>query len=47
MPQVFAKLRDLAPYAVIVLVPGGSLLALMFWFLHRAKAVPVLADLLN
>jgi hypothetical protein len=47
MPQLVAKLKDLAPYAVIVLLPGGSLLALMFWLLRRAKAVPVLADLLN
>ena len=47
MPQLVAKLKDLAPYAVIVLLIGASLLALMFWFLRAAKAVPVLADLLN
>jgi len=31
-----AKLRDFAPYAVIVL-PGGSLLALLWWVYRRQK----------
>jgi hypothetical protein len=44
---LFAKLKELAPYAVIVLLPGGSLVALMFWLLRRDRIVPVLADLLN
>jgi hypothetical protein len=47
MSGLVAKLRDLAPYAVIVMLPGGSLLALMFWFFRREKTVRVLADLLN
>jgi hypothetical protein len=35
---VFAKLRDLAPYAVIELVlPGGSLMALLLWLYRRQK----------
>jgi hypothetical protein len=35
---VFAKLRDLAPYAAIELIlPGGSLLALSLWFYRRYK----------
>ncbi len=35
---VLARLRDLAPYAVIELVlPGGSLLALLLWFYRRYK----------
>jgi len=35
---VFAKLRDLAPYAAIELIlPGGSLLALSLWFYRRHK----------
>jgi hypothetical protein len=33
---VVAKLRDLAPYAVIELVlPGGSLMALLLWLYRR------------
>ena len=47
MPQLVAKLKDLAPYAVLVLLPGSSLVAIMFWFLCRAKTMPILADLLN
>jgi hypothetical protein len=32
------KLRDLAPYAAIELVlPGGSLLALLLWLYRRQK----------
>jgi hypothetical protein len=35
---VGAKLRDLAPYAAIELIlPGGSLLALMLWLYRRKK----------
>jgi hypothetical protein len=33
---VFAKVRDLAPYAAIELIlPGGSLLALLLWLYRR------------
>lgn len=33
---VVAKLRDLAPYAAIELIlPGGSLMALLLWFYRR------------
>src|SRR5882757_8788455 len=36
---VIAKLRDLAPYAVIELVlPGGSLMALLLWLYRSHKA---------
>ena len=36
---VIAKLRDLAPYAAIELVlPGGSLLALLLWLYRSHKA---------
>jgi len=39
---VVAKLKDLAPYAVIELVlPGGSLMALLLWLYRRHKKVPV------
>ena len=35
---VFAKVRDLAPYAAIELIlPGGSLLALLLWLYRRYK----------
>jgi hypothetical protein len=36
-----ARLRALAPYAMIELVlPGGSLIALLLWFYQRRKAIP-------
>ncbi len=40
LAAVVAKLRDLAPYAAIELVlPGGSLIALLLWFYRsRQKA---------
>ena len=39
---VMGKLRDLAPYAVIELVlPGGSLMALLLWIYRRQKKVSV------
>jgi hypothetical protein len=35
---VIARLRDLAPYAAIELVlPGGSLIALLLWLYRRQK----------
>jgi hypothetical protein len=38
---VLATLRDLAPYAAIELVlPGGSLIALLLWLYRRQKKVP-------
>ncbi|MDP9011603.1 MAG: hypothetical protein M3O41_02895 [Pseudomonadota bacterium] len=37
---VVAKLRDLAPYAALELVlPGGSLIALLLWLYRRQKKV--------
>jgi len=40
---IVAKLRDLAPYALIELVlPGGSLMALLLWLYRRQKKVPLL-----
>jgi hypothetical protein len=39
---VVAKLRTLAPYAAMELVlPGGSLMALLFWLYRRQRKVPV------
>jgi hypothetical protein len=37
------KLRDLAPYAMMELIlPGGSLMALLLWLYRRQKKVAVL-----
>jgi hypothetical protein len=44
----FARLKDLAPYAVIeLLLPGGSVLALTLWFYRRRKRAPTLSRALN
>jgi hypothetical protein len=41
---VIAKLRELAPYAVMeLLLPGGSLMALLLWFYRRQKKAPLFA----
>jgi hypothetical protein len=32
---VIAGLRAIAPYAAMLLVPGGSLMALLLWFYRR------------
>ena len=38
LAAVASKLRNLAPYAAIALVlPGGSLIALLMWFYHRRQ----------
>jgi hypothetical protein len=34
---VLAKLRDVAPYVAIVVLPGGSLMALLWWLYRRQK----------
>jgi len=40
-----AKLWDLAPYAAIELIlPGGSLMALLLWLYRRQKKGPVLPE---
>ena len=35
---VIARLRALAPYAAIVALPGGSLIALLLWLYRRQAA---------
>ena len=41
---VVAKLRDLAPYAAIeLLLPGGSLMALLLWLYRRQRRVSAFA----
>jgi hypothetical protein len=38
---ILARLRDLAPYAALELVlPGGSLMALLLWLYRRRKGGP-------
>ena len=38
MLAVISRLRDLAPYAAIELVlPGGSVIALLLWLYRRQK----------
>ena len=36
---VVARLRELAPYAAILLLPGGSVMALSLWLYRRQKRV--------
>jgi hypothetical protein len=38
-----AKLRDLAPYAAILILPGGSLMALVLWLYRRQRRGTALA----
>lgn len=45
---IFARLKDLAPYAVIeLLLPGGSVLALSLWLYRRRRKALVLGRSLN
>jgi hypothetical protein len=39
VPAFIAKLRDLAPYAALELImPGGSVMALLLWLYRRHRA---------
>jgi chromate transport protein ChrA len=41
---VVAKIRAVAPYALIELIlPGGSVMALLLWLYRRQRKVPVFA----
>ena len=41
---VAGRLRDLAPYAVMELIlPGGSLMAVLLWLYRRRKRAPEFA----
>jgi hypothetical protein len=45
---VLARLKDLAPYALIeLLLPGGSVVALTLWVYRRRKKFPTLVRSLN
>jgi hypothetical protein len=39
---VVAKLRVLAPYAAMLVLPGGSLMALLLWLYRRQRKAPSL-----
>ena len=42
---VVAKLRAVAPYALLELIlPGGSMMALLLWLHRRQRKVPVFAS---
>ena len=42
---VVAKLRAVAPYALLELIlPGGSMMALLLWLYRRQRKVPVFAS---
>jgi hypothetical protein len=42
---VVAKLRAVAPYALIELIlPGGSMMVLLLWLYRRQRKVPVFAS---
>jgi hypothetical protein len=38
---VVAKLRNLAPYVAILVLPGGSLMALLLWLYRRQRKAPL------
>jgi hypothetical protein len=39
MPQLVAKLKEIAPYAALELVmPGGSVMALLLWLYRQKKS---------
>ena len=41
---IFAKLRTVAPYALMELVlPGGSVMALLLWLYRRKRKAPAFA----
>jgi hypothetical protein len=46
--MILARVKDLAPYAVIeLLLPGGSVVALSLWLYRRRKRPPALARAVN
>jgi hypothetical protein len=41
--SIAARLRELAPYAAILVLPGGSLMALLLWVYRRKKNASLVA----
>jgi len=37
MIAIIAKLRDFAPYAAILMLPGGSVMAVLLWLYRRQR----------
>jgi hypothetical protein len=42
MIAIVAKLREFAPYAAILMLPGGSVMAVLLWLYRRQKKVSLL-----
>ena len=40
---IAARLRELAPYAAILVIPGGSLMALLLWVYRRKRNASLVA----
>ena len=38
MKQILYGVRDLSPYLLVLLLPGGSLIALAMWLFRRQKS---------
>jgi hypothetical protein len=36
--SVVARMRDLAPFAALLILPGGSLMALLLWIYRRQRS---------
>ena len=47
LTSLLARLKTLWPYAVAVVLPGGSLIALGMWLYSRHKAGKPLSDLFS
>jgi hypothetical protein len=42
MIAIIAKLREFAPYAAILMLPGGSVMAVLLWLYRRQKRASLL-----
>jgi len=42
MIAIIAKLREFAPYSAILMLPGGSLMAVLLWRYRRQKRASLL-----
>ena len=42
MIAIAAKLREFAPYAAILVLPGGSVMAVLLWLYRRQKRASLL-----
>jgi hypothetical protein len=42
MTAIVAKLREFAPYAATVMLPGGSVMAVLLWLYRRQKGAALL-----